>query len=369
MNVTFSYFSLAPGSGIPNVCVSLANAAAQEPEVRVGLIGLVCERDDVSPEVALRPLVRRGRGAFRLFTSWPLRPLANHMYRRALRELAPDWVVVNYTPLDAYAIRFRRALGYRVAYYYHNVTDPRLYQGEERTRRERERAAMLSTLAKADAVFTNSAFTQRCVREATGREATVAPPAADLDQFRPDPQAKAPFPLLLHVGRVVHHKGVHQLLEAFAMIRGRHPDAVLRIVGKRDGSAYDRQVERRAAEVGQVELAGDVSAVALAQEYQRAWLFTCASLFEGFGMPFLEAQACGLPCVGYDLCSVPEIVRHGETGLLAAPGDVPALAEAIHELLAQEPRRGEMADRAVAAAGEFGWDRSARVLCDALRSV
>ena len=367
MNVTFSYFSLTPGSGIPNVCVNLANAASALEDVRASLIALSFQRDDVAEQVTVRRLKENPRGAYRLFTSWPLRPVANHLYRRAMRDLKPDWVVVNYCPLDAYAIRFRERLGYRVVYYYHNVTDPKLYEGEERSRREKEEAAMLTNVAQADLVFTNSDFTRARVREATGRDATAAPPAADRNVFRPDPAAKAHVPTLLHVGRVVRHKGVDQLLEAFAKVREKHADAALRVVGRTDTSDYCRRVRDRAQEIGSVQWVDDLSQAQLALEYQRAWVFTCASLFEGFGMPFLEAEACGVPCVGFDVCSVPEVVSHGQSGLLVPPGDVAALADAIDELLSSPARREEMSAAAGAKADTFGWPRSAQIICDAMR--
>ena len=367
MNLIFSYFSLTPHSGIPNVCVNLANAASELDDTRVSLMSLVFDREDVSPDVAVRLLKRNPRGAHRIFTSRLFRPLANHLYQRAIKALEPDWVIVNYFPLDAYAARFREKLGYKVAYYYHNVTDPLLYEGEERTRREQEEAAMLATLAEADVVLTNSEFTKARVMQAVGKDATVAYPAADLSAYRPDESAKAPAPTLLHMSRVVSHKGVHLLLDAFARVRPRHPDAVLRIAGKTDESDYCARVEQRAQEIGNVEILGSVPSERLPDEYRRAWIFTCASLFEGFGMPFLEAQACGLPCVGFDVCSVPEVVDHGETGLLAPKDDVDALASAIHELLSDSERRRRMADAAIAKARTFGWDRSAQAIRRVLR--
>ena len=366
MNLTFSYFSMTPGSGIPNVCVGLANAASHFDQVQASLLSLVFDRDDVAPEVAVRRIKQHPRGAHLLFTSRWLRPVADRLYKRAVGALRPDWIVVNYFPLDAFALRWREKFGYKVAYYYHNVTDPSLYEGEDRTRREREQAAMLATLAHVDAVFTNSDFTRRRVFDAVARDATVACPAADLDTFKPAAGPRAPVPTLLHVGRLVRHKGAHLLLEAFAKVRERHPEAVLRVVGKADRSDYCARIEQRAREIGNVELLGSVPYSQLPTEYRDAWLFTCASLFEGFGMPFLEAHACGLPCVGLDVCSVPEIVAHDETGLLVPKDDVDALAGAIDELLSDPARRERMSAAAIAKSREFGWEKSARRIVETL---
>lgn len=369
MNITFSYFSLTPGSGIPNVCVNLANAASTFDDVQASLITLVVEGHEVLPEVAVRRLKQSPRGVHRIFTSWWLRPVASHLYRAALTELVPDWIVVHYVPLDAYAVRSREKLGHRVAYYYHNVTDPALYEGTERTRREEEETSMLATLREVDTIFTNSEFTKTRVAETVGRDATVAPPAADLDAFRPDASVRSDTPTLVHVGRLVRHKGPDLLLEAFAQIRVRHPEAQLRIVGRGDQSDYCCRLTDRAREIGNVELLGDLSLHELAGEYQRAWVFACASLFEGFGMPFLEAHASGLPCVGFDVCSVPEIVGNGETGLLVPKGDVDGLAQAIDDLLTNDGKRGRMATAAVQKAQQFGWRKSAEIICQTLRSL
>ena len=369
MNLTFSYFSLTPGSGIPNVCVNLANAASTFDDVQASLITLVFEGHEVLPDVTVRRVKESPRGVHRIFTSWWLRPVANRLYQAALAELAPDWVVVNYVPLDAYAVRFRRTLGHRVAYYYHNVTDPALYEGTERSRREEEEASMLTTLREVDAIFTNSEFTKARVAETVGRDATVAHPAADFETFEPGPSVRSDTPTLVHVGRLVRHKGPDLLLEAFAQVRSRHPEAQLRLVGRGDQSDYCCRLTDRAEEIGNVELVGDLSLPELAGEYQRAWVFTCASLFEGFGMPFLEAHACGLPCVGFDVCSVPEVVANGETGLLAPKGDVDGLAQAIDELLSDGEKRERMATAAVQKAQQFGWQKSAEVICQTLRSL
>jgi len=369
MGLTFSYFSLTPGSGIPNVCVNLANAASTFDDVRASLITLVFEDHEVLPDVAVQCVTKNPKGAHRIFTSRWLRPVANRLYQRALVKLAPDWVVVNYVPLDAYAMRARQKLGHRVAYYYHNVTDPTLYEGVERTRREEEEAAMLATLREVDAIFTNSEFTKARVAETTGRDATVAYPAADLDVFRPDSSIKSEVPALVFVGRLVRHKGPDLLLEAFAQVRERHPETQLRLVGRGDESDYYRRLTERAREIGNVEIVGDLSLRELAGEYQRAWVFTGASRFEGFGMPFLEAHACGLPCVGLDVCSVPEVVANGETGLLVPREDVDGFAHAIGDLLTDGEKRERMAAAAVQRAQRFGWRKSAEIICRTLRSL
>ncbi len=368
MNLTISYFSMTPGSGIPNVCMGLANAFADMADVDVSLLTLVFDRADAAPGVRVRRLMESPRGAHRLFTTRWLRPFADRLYRRGLEELKPDWVLCHYYPLDAFAMRFRERFGHRAAYYYHNVTDPELYEGEERARRRAEEAAMLEQVAAADAVFANSAFTAERIQEAAGRsDAVVSPPAADLSVFHPRPAARARRPTLLHVGRLVKHKGAHLLLDAFQILRSQGVDAELRIVGKPETTAYYREVRERGERMGDVTFVNVLDAQELALEYQRAWVFACASLFEGFGMPFLEAQACGIPCVGFEVCSVPEVVERDRTGLLVPARDVDAFADAARRLLEDDARRAVMGDAAARRAKQFGWERSARIILQRLK--
>jgi len=94
-------------------------------------------------------------------------------------------------------------------------------------------------------------------------------------------------------------------------------------------------------------------------------LFVCASLFEGYGLPFLEAQCTGLPCVGFDCSAIPEVVMSGQTGCLVPREDTRALADAIVALAEDSRTRRQMSRVAVELARRRCWsaaaDRLARV--------
>jgi glycosyltransferase involved in cell wall biosynthesis len=113
------------------------------------------------------------------------------------------------------------------------------------------------------------------------------------------------------------------LLEALAILRRRVPRARLLVAG----APPPETVPPGAIFLGPVPLA-ELPAL-LAQ----ATVFALPTLEEPFGLAFLDAMACGLPCVGTRVEAVPEIVREGETGLLVPPGDAPALAAALERLL------------------------------------
>jgi glycosyltransferase involved in cell wall biosynthesis len=153
------------------------------------------------------------------------------------------------------------------------------------------------------------------------------------------------------------NKGARYLVEALARLP--HRDWRLRVVDRREAAL----VRRRAEELGvadRVELTGRLSRADLVEEYNRAAVFVSPSLYEGFGLPAAEAQACGAPVVATTGGALPEVVADGVSGLLAPPGDAGALADAIGRLLDHgdlAARLGEAGVRRVAA--RFTWRRTA----------
>ena len=103
--------------------------------------------------------------------------------------------------------------------------------------------------------------------------------------------------------------------------------------------------------------AGRVAEADLPALYNAADVFVFPSLYEGFGLPILEALACGTPVVAGDAASLPEAL--GDAGLLADPGAPAALAEAIGRILGEPALAAELARRGVARAAEFTWERCA----------
>ena len=155
----------------------------------------------------------------------------------------------------------------------------------------------------------------------------------------------------LFVGKLFVPKGGPDLLEAFAAVRARHPGAELWMVGA-------QQPQR--APPG-VTLLGRLGPERVAELYARAGAFVLPTLREAFGLSFLEAMSFGLPCIGSDIEAIPEIVAHGETGLLVPPRDPAALARAMASLLEDPARAAAMGEAGrVRVAERFGWDRAVR---------
>ena len=92
--------------------------------------------------------------------------------------------------------------------------------------------------------------------------------------------------------------------------------------------------------------------------YNAATLFVFPSLYEGFGLPPLEAMACGTPVIAARAASLPEVV--GDGGLLIAPDDVAGLAQTILAVLSDPARQAELRARGLAQAARFSWTKTAQ---------
>lgn len=163
---------------------------------------------------------------------------------------------------------------------------------------------------------------------------------------------------VVFVGKDFRRKGGPVLLDAFARLRRVHPKARLLLAGPRDPPP---SLPPNAFALGPVGFAE------LPALFSQATVFCLPTLREPFGLAFLDAMACALPCVGTRIEAIPEIVADGETGLLVPPGDAVALAEALAALLSEPGRAREMGARGrERVAGQFRWEHVAERLERAL---
>jgi glycosyltransferase involved in cell wall biosynthesis len=102
---------------------------------------------------------------------------------------------------------------------------------------------------------------------------------------------------------------------------------------------------------------GDVNDRELPALYSGALAFVMPSLYEGFGLPVLEAMSCGTPVVASNAAALPEVV--GQAGLLIDPYDIDDIAKAILQLVTDPLLRGSLSSQGRARAGKFSWDRTA----------
>jgi glycosyltransferase involved in cell wall biosynthesis len=167
-----------------------------------------------------------------------------------------------------------------------------------------------------------------------------------------------PDRFILSVGTIEPRKNFTSLVEAYHALKNLGTDCRLVIVGKR-GWLYEGFF-RRLRELGledEVIFPGFVPDDDLPPLYSAADLFVFPSLYEGFGLPVLEAMACGTPVVTSNASSLPEVV--GDAALLVDPNDVQALIRAMSAVLDDKDLRGELRAKGPRQAAKFSWENAA----------
>ena len=166
-------------------------------------------------------------------------------------------------------------------------------------------------------------------------------------------------PYILYVGGFDQRKNVLSLIKAYSLLPDLHPFFSLVLVGG-DGeeTAAIKALAVRLGLERHVVFTGYLPVEALKRFYTGATVFVYPSLYEGFGLPPLEAMACGTPVVTSNTSSLPEVV--GNAGRLVAPTDVEGFAAAIRNVIEDEALRRRMRERGLERAQHFSWDATAR---------
>ena len=171
-------------------------------------------------------------------------------------------------------------------------------------------------------------------------------------------------PYVLAVGTVQPRKNYELLVRAFRAVAQAGPH-VLVIAGGRGWltEGLDAEITRQGV-ADRVILPGFVDDADLPALYSAADLFVFPSLYEGFGLPLLEAMACGVPVISSDASSLPEVAATGgePAALLLPPGDEAAWSAAMLRLLTDETARQRLITAGVAQAARFTWQAAARQL-------
>ena len=181
------------------------------------------------------------------------------------------------------------------------------------------------------------------------------------EQIRRVRQAYAlPEQYVLAVGNVQPRKNLPRLIEAFGDVLPGSPGTQLVIAGRSTwrGSEVEATVKRLGL-AEPVRFIGYVPDSDLPALYAGAAAFCYPSLYEGFGLPPLEAMACGTPTITSNVSSLPEVV--GDAALTVDPLSVRDIAAAMRRLLHEESARQEYRARGLARAAQFSWERTARL--------
>ena len=181
---------------------------------------------------------------------------------------------------------------------------------------------------------------------------------------RPAGERPHPAPYLVYVGNLKPHKNLPRTLAAFSEVAARVPHDFL-LLGPGDPGLVRAAVAPGVA--SRVHFLGAVSDERLKLTLAHAAGLVLASLYEGFGLPPLEAMALGVPVLASRRASLPEVC--GEAAIYCDPESVADIARGLVELLTDEPRRATLVERGFAQARRFDWDRCADETSAALRAL
>jgi len=184
------------------------------------------------------------------------------------------------------------------------------------------------------------------------------PTPEEIERVRDRYQLNAPY--VLYAGNIKPHKNLERLIEAFHTLRRGDLEHVKLLIIGDEISKYAtlRRAVHRYKLHKHVRFFGFVPDKTLAVLYRLARAFVFPSLYEGFGLPPLEAMASGTPVITSNISSLPEVV--GDAALLIDPYDADAIADAMRRVLLDSDLRDDLRQRGFRRVAEFSWDRSVR---------
>ncbi len=336
----------------------------------------------------LRP--RISRPAHKLIAAWrfltidvPLRLRVIWTVWRLIRRHGIEVICIGELASTAWLGEFfQRVFGKRMVIYVH---------GEEITTRFDAGsfgASRATHLRAADAVVAVSRFTPRVLVDEMG----IAPDrvclienGVDTKRFSPgpdDPAFRARFGLagkriVVAVGRLIARKGFDQTIRAWPQVFAAHPDSHLLIIGDGPQRASLQALVDQSGVAHSITLAGALSDADLLSAYRSAVLFAMPNRTmpdgdtEGFGLTFLEANACGRAVVGGRAGGAVEAVQDGVSGLLVNGQRVDEIADAILRVLGDDAFRARLEAGALAHAQAHSWEHSVQIfqnLCERLQN-
>ena len=181
-------------------------------------------------------------------------------------------------------------------------------------------------------------------------------------------QYNLPENYVLYLGINKPHKNLVQLLNAWQMLKEKTADSCLVIAGAWDERYPEAKLQAERLQLGQlVRFLGPIANADLPALYAGATLFVFPSRYEGFGLPVVEAMACGTAVVCAHTSSLPEV--GGEAVLYFEPDDVEAMAKQISRLLKDEPLRQQLEQAGLIQARQFSWSETALATLNVYRHV
>jgi len=192
-------------------------------------------------------------------------------------------------------------------------------------------------------------------------EVAITGEGIDLPDVPPSPR-REPSPTVIHLGRVKRYKRIEMVIEACSLVRERHPNLSLWIVGTGDALDELKRLVRERGWDEWVSFYGFADERTKASLLSRAWVFATSTSKEGFGLTVIEANAHGVPAVGFDVQGIRDSIRDGYSGLLVHEHTTEALASAIERLVSDDALRERLSKSAVEWARRFSWDNVSDVI-------
>jgi glycosyltransferase involved in cell wall biosynthesis len=244
-----------------------------------------------------------------------------------------------------------------------HVVYPSYYTGKAALKRYYVTAMLRWSAKRANRIVTVSEYTKSDLVESFGvspDRITAIPlgPGAVKPGVAGSPPVETPY--FLFVGRLRPHKNLPRLVDAYVAYRQQSETAVALVIagGDHDGAADDLQSRVPAEFVNDVHILGRVDEQTLARLYANALAFVFPSLYEGFGLPPLEAMGYGTPVIASDRTAVPEVV--GDGGVFVDPEQLEDISSALEEVATSPALRGELSRAAGERFSKFSWERTAR---------
>ncbi len=230
------------------------------------------------------------------------------------------------------------------------------------------------SMKRADRIVTDSEFSRSEIIRYypdMAEKIRVVPCGVDTAHFQPASAQEIervrgihhlPERYFLYLGTLEPRKNLVRLIRAYAMLREKYPDAPALVLAGGKGWQYERIFEASAASDvrGHILFPSYIPSADMAAVYSGALAFVFPSLYEGFGMPPLEAMACGCPVLTAKAASLPEAV--GNAALLCNPLKIKAIARGMELLLTQENLREMLIERGFRRAKEMSWESAAEKL-------
>lgn len=240
-----------------------------------------------------------------------------------------------------------------------------------------ERLYIRKALKKAKAVIAVSENTKKDLQEKFHAENVHVIYNAASKSFKQIPkseladfilQTRLPKNFFLAVGTLIPRKNYVRLMRAFALFRKNNPGHNLIIVGKKGWNYHE--IENAIKEYrlsGEVHILGYLSEKSLAGLYNLAQALVFPSLYEGFGIPLLEAMQCGCPVIASNTSSIPEVT--GDAAIMIDPHSPEEIAEAMEKITKDSDLRSTIIEKGHAQSKKFSWEKAAKELVEIMAKI